>query len=153
MFKPSREQARAKAAFHAKLQKNPLLGDPESLPVQKMEQLAGVKSLVHWMKEDGFKDWFLNANYNRELLESAVEVAIKEAVKILEAPSDGEKGSPKPSDKLAAMKILLEYAGYAPKGKDKAEYQDKDIANMDESNLDKMIQKALGNNKKLLKSV
>jgi hypothetical protein len=80
------------------------------------------------MKQEGFREWFMNAEYNRELLESAVELAVKEAIHILECPADGEKGSPKPSDKLAAMKVILEYAGYAPKKEAKVEYKDAEIA-------------------------
>lgn len=142
MFKPTKAQSRAKAQFQNKAEQNPLLGPRESLSLQKMEKLSGVKDLSTWMKQEGFREWFLNADYNRELLESAVELAVKEAINILETPSDGERGSPKPSDKLAAMKVILEYAGYAPKKQAEVEYQDKEIAQMDEAKLDKMINKA-----------
>ncbi len=128
MFKPSKSQARAKAEFHRKVEQNPLLGSPDALSVQKMEKLSGVKDLSTWMKQDGFREWFLNGEYNRDLLESAVELAVKEAIHILESPSDGERGSPKPSDKLAAMKVILEFAGYAPKKESKIEYKDAEIA-------------------------
>ena len=147
MFRPTRSQARAKAQFHRKAENNPLLGSLEDLSVQKMEKLAGVKNLGRWMEQEGFREWFLNGEYNRELLESAVEMAIKEAMLILECPSDGEKGSPRPGDKLAAMKIILEYAGYAPKKESKAEYKDTEIAEMDEERLDKMIAKAMKQSK------
>ena len=153
MYKPTRSQARAKAQLHNKADKNPLIGPVETLSTQKLEQLSGVKDLSKWLEQDGFKEWFLNPDYNKELLESAVETAIKEAMTILEMPSDGEKGSPKPSDKLAAMKIILEYAGYAPKKQAQVEYQDKEIANMDEERLDKMINKAFRQQEKIKKDL
>lgn len=149
MFNPTRAQARAKAQLHRKAEKNPLLGPPESLSVQKLEQLSGVKDMGRWMQQDGFREWFLNPEYNRELLESAVELAIKEAMAILEAPADGEKGSPKHSDKLSAMKTILEYSGYAPKKESKVEYRDAEIAEMDEERLDKMINKAMRQQQKI----
>jgi hypothetical protein len=118
-----------------------------------MEKLAGVKDLNRWLEQPGFREWFLNSNYNRELLESAVETAIQEAITILELPSDGERGSPKPGDKLSAMKIILEYAGYAPVKKEKDEYKDAEIAKMDEENLDKMINKAMQDQEKIRKDL
>ena len=142
MFNPTKSQSIAKSTFHNKVDKNPLLGSIDNLSTQKMETLSGVKDLDRWMKIDGFREWFLNDEYNKELLESAVELSIKEAIAILEAPSDGEKGSPKSSDKLVAMKIVLEYAGYAPKKQATVEYKDKEISQMDEERLDKMIDKA-----------
>lgn len=149
MFKPTKDQARAKAQFFNKYEKNQLLGPVDTLSIQVMEKLAGEKDLNRWMQEPGFRNWFLNNEYNKELLESAVELSIKEALNILEMPSDGEKGSPKPSDKLSAMKIILEYAGYAPKKQATVEYQDKEIAAMDEENLDRMINKALAQQKRI----
>ncbi len=114
-----------------------------------MARHAGVKNMDPWLKQEGFYEWFVNGDFNRELLESAVEIAILEAMKILEAPSDGEKGSPKPGDKLSAMKIILEYSGYKPKDQAQPEYADKEIASMDEAKLDKMIESALEQSGKL----
>jgi hypothetical protein len=108
-----------------------------------MEKLAGVKDLDSWFKNEGFKEWFLNGNLNKQLLESAVESAIREAMNILDAPSDGERGSPKPSDKLAAVKVILEYAGYAPIKKAEVLYQDAEIGEMDEAQIDKLISKGI----------
>lgn len=141
MFIPSQKQSEAKARLHNKANKNPMLGDLESLPVQKLERMAGVRSLDSWMKQEGFRAWFLNSESNRELLESGVETGLREVLRILEMPCDGEKGSPKPSDKLNAAKLFLEYAGYAPKKQATVEYKDKEIAEMDAETLDKEILK------------
>ena len=153
MFKPSRAQARAKASLQNKASKNPILGQLDALPRQELEKLSEVKDLSSWMEQDGFQEWFLNPDSNMELLESAVELAIKEAISILEQPSDGEKGSPKASDKLSAMKAIMDYAGYAQVKKAEVEYQDKEIGNMDEERLDKMISKAFKEQQKIKKDL
>lgn len=150
MLRPTRAQSRAKAAFHAKVQSNPLIsGNLSTISDRKIAQMAGVADISKWMAQDGFREWFLNGDFNKELLESAVQTAIMEAISILEMPSDGEKGSPKPSDKIAAMKTILEYAGYAPQKKSEVVYQDKEIGDMSEEQLDKYLDKALKNRRKI----
>lgn len=147
MFTPNQKQAKAKAEFHRRVKGNALLGPLEELPPSKLEQLSGVKCMDAWLKQDGFREWFINAEHNKDLLESAAELAIRNAILILEMPCDGEKGSPKPSDKLAAMKLILDYAGYSPKkDKDQAS-KENEIANMDEEALDKLIADAVKSGK------
>ncbi len=114
-FTPTRTQHRAKARFHVAVAKNPMLTDLEQISRPKLSRLAGVKDVSLWCKNVEFLPWFLNKDYNRELLESGVQPAIERAIAIIKAPSDGEKGSPKPSDQLKATQMLLDYAGYGPK--------------------------------------
>ena len=150
MFKPTREQAKAKATFHSKVANNPLLGDLNSLSVSKLSQLSGVRELRHWLDIEGFREWLVNDKHNKQLLESAVELAISEAIHILESPCGAEKSDPRPSDKLSALKLILDYAGYAPSKKPVVvEYQDKDIGEMDEEALNKLIDKSLKDQGKL----
>lgn len=149
LFNPTRAQSKAKATFHKRYESNPILGEMSALSRSQIQRLSGVVKMDAWFKQDGFEEWFFDNNYNKELLESAVELGIHEVINILEAPSDGERGSPKPSDKIAALKLVLEYAGYNAAKETKVEYQDKEIANMDEENLDKMISQSLKSQRKV----
>ena len=145
MFRPSQAQAKAKARLFNKLDSNSMLNPPDTMSKAELERHAGVRDISKWLEKDGFQEWFFNKDHNRELLESAVEIAIRECINILEAPSDGEKGSPKPGDKLNAMKTVLEYAGYTPVKKTEVEYKDQQVASMNEEELDKFIDKSLNN--------
>lgn len=149
MFKPSRSQAKAKATLHNRAEKNPLIGSLDALSVRKLEKLSGVKDLSVWVDSPGFMEWFLNPESNKELLESGVELAISRALDILDTPL----GDVKASDHLAAMKLILDYAGYTPKKQAVVEYKDKDIANMDEDNLDQIIKKGLAAQDKIKKDL
>ena len=149
MFKPSRSQAKAKATLHNRAEKNPLIGSLESLSIRKLEKLSGIKDLSPWVDSPGFMEWFLNPESNKELLESGVELAISRALDILDTPL----GDVKASDHLAAMKLILDYAGYTPKKQAVVEYKDKDIANMDEDNLDQIIKKGLAAQDKIKKDL
>lgn len=142
MFNPTRAQSRAKAQLKATTKDNPLLGDLASLPVSKLKELCGASAVEKWVKDSDFCEWFFNMNYSDQTLQGAVDLAIREAYYILEAPADGEKGSPKHSDKIAAMKLILEYAGYGKKAKDDKKAED-ELDNMTKEELDELIQKGL----------
>lgn len=138
-FKPTKSMKVAKAKLWTKLNSNPLLGDPEHMTQDLLRQLMGVKSVNHWMALDGFKEWLIDSSHNSQLLESAIETAIGEAIKLLEIPVTADKDSPRWADKISAIKLVLDYAGFSPK---KAAKPD-DMADLSEENLDKLIAKQL----------
>ena len=149
MYRPTREESRAKAQLLRKFRENPLLGDLEQLSIQQMERMAGVKDLDRWMAKEGFREWLLNDSLVEELMEADLELGMDRLREMLCAPMDGEKGNPKPGDITKAVELLLKYTGREPKKQVQAEYKDAEIAQMDEEQLDKMIHKALKGQKKI----
>lgn len=139
-MRPTKPQAMAKSRFWSSVQGNPLLS-PESLPAAKVAQLAGNQQVREWFIDLEFRDWFLNKDATRQLLESAVEPTIKRLLSIIECTEVGPKGEVTAASQVNAAKLILEFAGYAPPKQRIVEYRDKEIASMDEAELVSYIQK------------
>lgn len=153
VFRPTKRQALAKATYHRRVANNPLISDIASPSKAHIEKYSGVRDCSAWVAQDGFLEWFLNKESGKDLLESGVEAAIQEVLLILDAPSDGEKGSPKPSDKINAAKLLLEYAGYAPTKKAEVDVKERKVQEMSEEELNKMLSKALAEREEITREL
>lgn len=143
MFRPTQKMSMAKARLMKKIDGNPLISSADSLSQAKLETLSGIKDLREWMAKPGFSEWFLNGDYIENLLEADLELGMERLQEMLSLPLDGERGNPKPGDITKAVELLLKYTGREPKKQTQVEYQDKEIGNMDEAGLDKIINKSL----------
>jgi hypothetical protein len=141
MFKPTAAQSKVKAQFHAAISRNPLIGDVSTMPTSEMARHSGSKSIQGWKSEDGFTEWFLNPQSNKELLESSVCLGIQSLIDILGQECDGERGSPKAADKINATKVLMSFAGYGPKDQKKDEEEKDSVDDLSAAELDKEIAK------------
>ena len=138
-FIPSRSQKEAKAKLLHKTSDNIMVGSLDSLTTAQLAKYAGVSSIDHWINTEGFKDWFLDKDSNDHLIQSAADSAIRAAIAILEDPEVGQKGAPGYKDQLAAAKMLLEFAGYAPVKKKEVTNKEDPSANMSGEDMDKAI--------------
>jgi len=138
-FVPSRSQKEAKAKLLHKTDGNIMVGSLESLSNAQLSKYAGINTIDHWVEQEGFKDWFLDKDSNDHLIQSAADSAIRAAIAILEDPEVGQKGKPGYKDQLAAAKMLLEFAGYAPVKKKEVTNKEDPTANMSAEDMDKAI--------------
>jgi len=138
-FIPSRSQKEAKARLLHKTTDNILVGSLESLTTAQIAKYAGVSSIDHWVKQEGFRSWFLDKDANEHLIQSAADSAIRAAIAILEDPEVGQKGAPGYKDQLAAAKMLLEFAGYAPVKKKEVTNKEDPTRDMSAEDMDKAI--------------
>jgi len=138
-FRPTRAQLEAKARLLNKTKDNIMIGSLELMSAAKLAKYAGVKSVDHWLKQEGFKEWFTNSDSEQELLQSATDSAIRAAIGILENTEVGEKGGPKYSDQLNAAKLVLTFAGMSPKSDEKEAARSGKQEEMSLEDIDKVL--------------
>jgi hypothetical protein len=136
----------AKAKLHFEVKNNPMLLNVESLSESQVCQHAGVSHTTYkrWKENnEHFYAWFINKDSNVQLLESGVHSALQAAINILEDEEVGQKGGPKYSDQIAAAKLVLEYAGYAPVKKTQNTTKAGGLEDLSEDELDSIIKQGL----------
>ena len=148
MFKPTQAMAKAKSKMHRAADKNPLIGKVSTLSINKLEQISGVKNLDTWIAKDGFKEWFFDTNNIEDLMEANMELGMERVTEILSLPIDNKDGV-KAGEILKAVEMLLKYTGREPKKQSVVEYQDTVVSNMDETKLDKYIEKQMKHREKI----
>ncbi len=132
-------QRAAKAKFWATVADSPLVTEPADLTSTEIARLCGTVQYKMWaVNTDGFKDWFLNKNTTQQALAAGAEPAVKRLTIIVEAPTSREIPA---AAQVNAAKVLLEYAGFAPAKVKEITYKDKQIAKMDENQLEAFIEK------------
>lgn len=141
MQRYDRKLKQAKARFWKTVSNNPMYPNPADLAHVVMAQAAGMPTLAGKLSEEGFKDWFLNNQHNKELMEVGAGYAIEKLIDILQDSDVGEKGAASVNNQVASAKILLEMAGYGPSKNKTVEYKDKEIGNMDEEELEDFLRK------------
>jgi hypothetical protein len=139
MIEPTAPQAKAKAHFHANFERNPLTGDPSSLSDTEIRRLSHSTAVHRWLKDDEFREWFFDPHSNTALIESGVQTGIQCAIDILNRPIDGQPGSPRASDHLKALTILLDYGGYGPKNATAKEKPKDDLENLTAEELERKV--------------
>lgn len=141
----------AKATFWNRIQKNPAL-DPTRMDAQEIARVSGYPDIVIQLQRPEFKEWFLDADTNRSLLEAGVSGAVETLTKIVCLDIDQiTKGeiSVKLGDVVRACEVMLRYAGYEPIRHKAVEVADREVAKMNEADLDRFIENKLKAAKKV----
>ena len=138
-FRPTRAMLEAKAKLLFKTQDNIMIGNIESLSDTQLAKYAGVPTIQKWKEIEGFHAWFIDKDSNTHLISSGATSAIQAALDIIEHEDIGTKGAPAYKDQLTAIKMILEFAGYAPVKKKEVTNKEDPSANMSGEDMDKAI--------------
>ena len=130
-WKPSQPQRKFKARAY---RENPKAKFQDMTPTQ-VQTLTGNRSCQGWFDEEEFRDWFLNQDYTRQLLEAGSEVAVQRLLEILDETEVGPREAVTSGTQVAAAKLILEMANYAPAKRKEVVFKDKDIDGMDKDQL------------------
>jgi len=134
----SKRHKQAKARFWKTVAHNPMYPNPLALSNAVMASVAGMTSMAEKLGQADFKDWFLNNEHNCQMLEVGAGYAVERLIDILAQTATGEKGGATVNNQVAAAKIMLDMAGYGKKDA-AVEFKDKDIAGLEEDELEAFI--------------
>lgn len=139
-MRTTKEQRQSKARFWTRIKNNPLY-NLKTVTNADIADLAGDSDLKVQLANPGFRDWFMDEDANKSLLESGAETAIKKLIEIVSYGSAdmGNGKLVKAGEQLKAAEIILKMAGYEPIKHRKVEFSDKDINDMDERQLEEFI--------------
>jgi hypothetical protein len=136
----SRQQKLAKARFWQRIKANPALL-PDEMTDAEIARVAGAVDIQMALKKTDFREWFMDTDVNRAMLEVGASIAIQRLIEIVEmSGSDliGKDAEARTSDQVRAADMLLRAAGYATSaGKDATTV--KDVGGMNEAELDAFI--------------
>lgn len=136
-FIPNPEQRKVKAAFWTRFAENPLC-EPADIQMGDIQRLVGDSRLQRWWTLPGFKEWFRNQEEFREIVESAVYLALDKLREILS--SDDPKMA---SAQVNAAKLLLEVGRKMPQKQTVERFADEKIGKMGKKELEAFVQKGL----------
>jgi hypothetical protein len=134
VFLPKSEQRQVKSAFWAVVADNPI-HDPETITLEDMMKVTGDTRLRRWIKEPGFREWFLNKEEFRQRLEYLAHLTLDRLEKIL---SDDEGHA---SAQVQAAKLIIEAANRMPQKWVKETYLDDRIQKMGKAELEQFIRR------------
>ena len=139
MFKPTLPQSKFKASLYARF-KDKL--DWSVLDGIKLQTLTGSRSVAKWWDDDEqFRDWVQEKDTVDLMLKSSAEISIDRLRDIVLEDSVGPTGRVTAASQVAAARLLLEFAGYAPASHKVIEYRDKEIEKMSEVELRDYVRK------------
>ncbi len=127
LYRPSDADCKVKARFWSRFEPGPLLTYNNITP-ELVIKLTGVTSITQNWYKPGFKAWFLNKDEAREKLEYLFMKSLDAAEQII------TNEELQPSARVNMIKIIAELAAKFPTKKEE-KYADKDINDMNESEL------------------
>lgn len=133
-FLPSPEQRKAKSAFWARFQENPLC-EPSEISLAVATRFCGDGRLSRWWGQEGFRDWFRNSDEFRQRLEYLVNLSLDSIEYVLTDPKAQS------SAKVNAAKLLMEVARKMPPKGATTVYLDENISKMSKKELEEFITK------------
>lgn len=133
-YLPTPEQRKAKSGFWAKWQENPLC-DPADISLALALRFGGDTRLSRWWGQEGFADWFRNADEFRQRIEYLANLSLDSLEFVLVDPKAQS------SAKVNAAKLLMELARKMPSRAAVEKYMDEKIAEMDKKQLEEYISK------------
>ncbi len=134
-YMPSPEQRKAKSAFWARFNDNPIC-DPQDISLAIALQFANDERLSRWWSQSGFKEWFRNRDEFRQRVEYLVHQALDSLEYVLVDPKA------QASAKVNAAKLLMEVARKMPQKQVAEQYLDEKIGQMSKQQLQEYIRKS-----------
>ncbi len=128
------EQRQLKSRFWLALRSNPIAEDTEVSPAL-VQQLTG-RSVQKWLSNENFWPWFATRDTTRQYLEVSAEKAAELAMFYLNPAVPFNDNA-----RVSLIKIVLEYSGRTPPSTKVVKWQDADVANMSEDQLNAFIDK------------
>lgn len=133
-YLPSPEQRKAKSAFWAKFNDNPLC-DPEDISLAISKQFCSDRRLDNWWKFEGFKEWFRNKDEFRQRMEYLAQLSLDALESILADPK--AQGSAK----VNAAKLIMEVSRKMPQKSLQEQFLDEKVSQMTKPQLEQYIKK------------
>ena len=133
----------AKSKFWQRATNNPLIQDLDNPRIFDVKRISGTDKVEAWFKDPEFKEWFLDQDSNKALIDAGCEAAIHKLMYIidLEGPLEvGPKMETTSAAQVKACENMLRLGGFEPpKVAAKERFLDVDIENMDAAKLDTYI--------------
>lgn len=134
LYRPTPDQRLIKAEFQVALANGP---SPEKVTAAFAVQITNRGVIERWWPVPGFREWFLDASSFENRAEAYANNALEIANEIAcTAMKDG--------DRMSAVKFLVEVAGKIKKHQTEEKFLDESIQKAGLNELNKMIEKALG---------
>lgn len=130
------EQRQLKSRFWLAMRANPIAEDTQVSPAL-VEQLTG-KSVQKWLSDERFWPWFSTKDSTKQYLEVAAEKAAELALFYLNPAVPFNDNA-----RTSLIKIVLEYSGRTPPSTKVVKWQDKEIGDLSEDQLNAFIDKLL----------
>lgn len=137
VFIPTPAMRKAKAAFVAAAEDNPILLQTSSeggTSLAAVQSVVGDSRLTKWWSTPGFRDWFNNKDEFRQRVEYLANLSLDTIEDIL---LDGDAN---PSSRMTAAKLMMEAANKLPKGGSE-KYLDAQIAEMGKRELEAYLRR------------
>lgn len=131
-YLPTPEQRKAKSAFWARFNENPIC-EPQDISLSIALRFVADGRLSKWWPQDGFKEWFRNRDEFRQRLEYLANLGLDRLEAILADPKAN------PSAQVNAVKLLMEAARKMPSKTAVEQYLDEKIGQMDKKQLEEFI--------------
>lgn len=128
LFTPTPSMKKIKARFWTRYQAGPM-NDMSAISASEIAKITSSAGIKNWWGKDGFKEWFLNQDEQRERLSYLFDKSLDSLEQILDNPDAH------PSAKMNAIKMLAEITGYLGKNKQPEKTSDESINQMSESQL------------------
>jgi hypothetical protein len=130
------EMRQLKSRFWLALRSNPIAEDTAVSPAL-VEQLTG-RSVQKWLSDERFWPWFSTRDSTKQYLEVAAEKAAELALFYLNPAVPFNDNA-----RASLMKLVLEYSGRTPPSTKVVKWQDKEIGELSEDQLNAFIDKLL----------
>lgn len=133
IFTPSTPQAKVKAKFWTRFQPGPL-ADPENITMTLALEITNSAALRKWWSQDGFQEWFLNKEEEKERLKYLFNKGLDTMEDILDNPDANANA------KANIIKMLAEMNGYLGK-KPVEKFADEEFNRMSEAQLKSYLER------------
>lgn len=135
-FLPSYEQRKAKSAFWARFNENPMC-EPADISLAMASRFTGDNRVSKWWNQDGFRDWFINRDEFRQRLEHLANLTLDMFEEIL---SDRKASA---GARVSAGKVVMEVARKMPPRHSTEKFMDEKIGEMDRKQLEEFISRRI----------
>lgn len=133
-YVPTDKDRALKAQFWSKFKQNPIVDEADVTP-ELVKRYTG-RDISGLMKHPDFWVWFSNSRTTEQLLEMAAERGAAMAVRMLD-PSVVMNDNAR----VQLIKIVMDYSGRTPPSHKVIKWADRDVAALDEDQLDELIAK------------
>jgi uncharacterized protein (DUF924 family) len=134
-FRPSDSHRKLKSRFWIAFSDSPLQGAKAITPTM-VARITGDHRVIKWWSMPGFKEWFTNADENRERLEFLFSLALDAAENILRNEDPKAQGA-----RVNVIKAIAELANKLPERRVTPIYADEQIQKMDKNQLEEYLKR------------
>lgn len=135
-YAPTDDVRALKARFWHAFKANPTVDESQVTPAL-VEAVLG-RSVRGYVSHPGFWPWFSNQRVTEALIEMAAERAAETALQMLNPAFPLNDNA-----RVQLIKYVLEFSGRSPPSRKVEKWMDKEVANLDEKELDTLIAKHL----------